>query len=373
MLRIALKFLFYDKAKSLGALLGIIISTFLIGQQTGIFLYLTDSMAALASNARADLWVVDDKTTDINSLALLDARKGRELASVPGVARAFPVVVSGGSARFRTGKNAGVQVIGSEAPVFPAGPWNLETSHPTALLREGAVSADRFDSKALGGATLGTEFEISGKRAFIATQTAGARGFGAIYLFTTLERARYYGNVPRTKVSALLLHVQPGADPRQVRDRINASINGVRAWLPQELGQSTKRTLLAQSGIGVSTGTLIAFALVAGFFIIGLTLYSSAIDRLRDYGTLKAIGADNSFIRRLILLQAVLLAVLGFALGYAAIEGFRFGIGRSGALFAFTWPIRLGFIGITLLISLTGAVFAIRRITQVEPASVFRG
>jgi putative ABC transport system permease protein len=43
---------------------------------------------------------------------------------------------------------------------------------------------------------------------------------------------------------------------------------------------------------------------ISGFFIIGLTLYSSAVDRIRDYGTLKAIGATNGYITRLILLQS---------------------------------------------------------------------
>ena len=39
MLRFALRFAAYDRAKSFGVILGIMVSTFLIGQQLGIFLF----------------------------------------------------------------------------------------------------------------------------------------------------------------------------------------------------------------------------------------------------------------------------------------------------------------------------------------------
>jgi putative ABC transport system permease protein len=129
---------------------------------------------------------------------------------------------------------------------------------------------------------------------------------------------------------------------------------------------------LASSGIALSTGTLIIFALIAGFFIIGLTMYSSALDRLKDYGTLKAIGASNRYITRLILAQASLFTAAGFLLGMAFLEGFRIGVEKSGLIFSFS-PLVLASMLTTIgLISLGGASFALRRIRSVEPAAVFR-
>jgi len=55
------------------------------------------------------------------------------------------------------------------------------------------------------------------------------------------------------------------------------------------------------------------------------------------------------------------------------LEGFRIGVRGSGLLFSFSWQIVAGIFGITLFISLFGAVFALRRITGLEPAAVFRG
>ena len=101
---------------------------------------------------------------------------------------------------------------------------------------------------------------------------------------------------------------------------INANIPGVKAWMPTEFKNQTILTVLKSSGIAFSFGTLIVFALISGFIIIGLTLYSAAIDRIKDYGTLKAIGATNGYIRKLILMQATLYAIVGFLIGLSLIH-----------------------------------------------------
>jgi putative ABC transport system permease protein len=163
-----------------------------------------------------------------------------------------------------------------------------------------------------------------------------------------------------------------GADAASVRDDINRTLSGVRAWTAREFSRETVRTILATSGIAFSIGTLIVFAFIAGMVIIGLTMYSAAIDRLRDYGTLKAIGANNRHIRNLISLQALLFALTGYGVGVVFIEGFRRGIANSGVLFTYGLPIKIGFFVFTLIISLGGATFAMRRIARLEPASVFR-
>lgn len=373
MITTALRFLRYDKPKSLGALLGIIISVFLIGQQTGIFLFLTGLMSALADNSTVGLWVVDKKVEDVNALGLIDARLQREVESVPGVARAYPLVVSGATAKFENGKTSSVLLVGAQFPAFKGGVWNLAQGSPEDLLAEGAVTCDVFDQVSLGGATYGTQFELSGKKARIAGLTKGARGFGGLFMFTTVERARALGNVPANKVSAILVDLEPGADTMLVRERINATIVGVKAWTAKDLAISTKVKILGESGIAASTGTLVVFAVISGFVIIGLTLYSAAIDRIRDYATLKAIGSTNGFVAKLILTQAFLLAVVGYIISTGLLEGFRQGVANAGLSFTLSPLLRGGFLLITLLISTTGAIFAIRKITKVEPATVFRG
>ncbi|WP_019990163.1 ABC transporter permease [Rudanella lutea] len=374
MFRTAYKFIRYDKAKSLGALAGIVISVFLVGQQAGLFIFLTDAMRSIVDNNKGYIWVTDETTTNANQLSLLDTRKGNEIASLPGVERVYPVVVATVGAKFANGKTSGLALIGSQAPGFVGGPWRLYTAKPQDMLPDGAIITDFYDAKAHGGLKPGDYFEVNGKKVYNAGLTRGARSFGGgLLAFTTIERARYLGNVSTNKVSFYLVKHKPGVTEASVIQAINQSINGVRAWNADALSETTVRTVLATNGIAASFGSLIGFAIISGLVIIGLTLYSAAIDRIKDYGTLKAIGATNGYISRLILMQAFLFAVVGFVVGRGLVEGFRYGIAQSGTLFYFPGWFDFALFAVTILISLGGSVFAIRRINSLEPATVFRG
>ena len=369
----------YDKAKSIGIIIGIVISIFLIGQQLGILGFLTGLMGGLVDNSRQDigqLWVVDNITQNANELSKLDARLVRELRSIEGVANTYALVVSSGSVKFADGKSAPVLLIGSEAPLFVGGPRpdRIQEGELMNLTEDAAVSAEFFDEANFNNSVaLGRRVEINGKEAFIRLQTKNARGFAGSFFYTTLSKARYYSNFPEDKVSAVAVQVKPGYSIEQVVANINGTIYGVKAWNAEQLKQTTIRYITITSNIGTSVGSLVVFAIISGFFIIGLTLYSAALDRVKDYGTLKAIGATDGYVRNLILTQAFLFALTGYALALLLLQGFKKGVAGAGLVFEYSAMELLGLFVITAFISVGGSLFAIKKINGVEPASVFRG
>ena len=375
MLKIAWKFIRFDKAKSIGVIVGILISTFLIGQQFGTFLFLSGLMGALATDVKADIWVVDSKTNDVNQLGRLDIRNFRAVQGIKGVKEAFPLLIAAASCNFKNGTSGAITLIGVNTSHLYAvlDPGKIIVGSTDDLLLDGAVSGEYFEKKNLGAnIDLGTDFEINGKRAYFALQTKDFRGFGSSFCVTTIERARFYSNQSVNNISAVLVNLEPGQNVDEVVADINTNIYGVRAWPSKKLALSSVMKILMSSGIALSTGTLIIFALIAGFFIIGLTMYSSALDRLKDYGTLKAIGAGNKYISLLILTQALLFSVVGFLTGLLLLEGFRRGVEKSGLIFSFTPLMLLAMFAVIGMISLSGASFALSRIRSVEPATVFR-
>jgi len=180
--------------------------------------------------------------------------------------------------------------------------------------------------------------------------------------------------MPASKVNAVAVSVMPGYSVDQVVKEINNTIYGIRAWNSETLRKTTVRYITISSNIGTSIGSLVVFAIISGFFIIGLTLYSTAIDRVKDYGTLKAMGATNSYITRLILTQAFLYAITGFLIALVLLEGFRLGVSNAGLLISFSFGEYLILFLLTVFISVGSSLFfSIRTINNVEPASVFRG
>lgn len=375
----ALKFMRYDKAKSIGIIIGIVISIFLIGQQLGVLGFLTGMMGGLVSNSKQDvgqIWVVDNITQNANELAKIDEGMAGAIRSIEGVANTYPVVVANASLKFENGKTGSVILVGSEPPLFVAGPTNglIQDGHLMDLNDEGAVTAEYYDEDAFNTSlAVGSRLEINGKEAFIKVQTKNARSFSGALMYTTLSKARFYGGFPDNKISMVAVQVKPGYAINKVVDNINKTIYGVRAWDAQVLKNETISYLTVSSNIGTSVGSLVVFAIISGFFIIGLTLYSSALDRVKDYGTLKAIGATNGYVRKLILMQSFLFSIIGYILAYILLKLFRVGMEGVGLVFHYSVLQLFAMFLITIFISVGGSLFAIRKINNVEPASVFRG
>src|SRR5262249_5566905 len=144
---------------------------------------------------------------------------------------------------------------------------------------------------------------INGHRAKVVARTHGIVGFTTNpYVFTTLERARRYCAVPSDKCSYFLVKARPGAD----QDALCARI---RAQVPQLLDVRDRDTWswmcmeywLTRTGIGISFGLAALLGLLVGLAVVAQTLYASVTERIKEFGTLKALGADDRCIGRFVL------------------------------------------------------------------------
>ena len=373
----ALKFMIFDKPKSIGIIIGIVISIFLIGQQLGTLRFLTTLMSGLIVNSNSavnDIWIIDNVSSNVNSISKIDGRIAQEVKSIEGVKESYSIVIANTSVSFNGSKTSAVNLVGSDGPYFIAGPNadKIMQGSLNELYLQNAVSAEYFNSKNLGVELYaGQTLEINNKVATVRVLTKNVQGFGGDYMYTSLSNARFYGNFPNDKVSIVVVKAQPGVNIETLAGRINDTFFGVKAWPVEELKKATLSEILVTSNIGVSFGSLIVFAMISGFFIIGLTLYSSALDRLVDYGTLKAIGATNGFVTRLILTQALLFALIGFFIAFGLLILFKNGVANAGLVIDLDWQLAFLLLTVTLIISVGGSLFAVVKISRLEPAAIF--
>lgn len=377
MLSLAWKFLRYDRAKTIGVITAIVVSIFLIGQQLSLLSFLMGLMGNLVGNApiqENEIWVIEKQTNNINALNVIDQRLVQEIGSLSFVKTTEPVVIAAGQATFLDGKTANVTLVGTTAPTFSMGPIpsKIKEGNINDLTQPYAVSAEFFSAKTWNTTLkLGKAIEINGKSAQIKVITKNAQAFGASLMYTDIENARFFGNVPPSKISLIIVHLKDKADKAVAIEKINTLYPNLRAWDIHKLQASTVKEILISSNMGMSFGTLVLFAMISGFFIIGLTLYSSALDRIKDYGTLKAIGAKNSYVNKLIIAQAFLYALIGYAIALFLLFGFKFGVANAGLAIDITWPFAFFLLVVTLFISIGGSLFAVQKISKLEPASVF--
>lgn len=374
----AYKFIRFEKAKSLGILLAIVISIYLIGLELGLFFYLTSLIGGIVNNANpeyAHVFVINKRINNANQLAPFDARWVNQLRSVPGVDESHGIVIAAVSVRFPTGDNSPAFILGSDYPEMAIGPSAslLNSGSLQNLIEPGTVSADYYDNRTFNyDVRKGTTFEINGKRAVVGATTKNAKGFSSPLLYTTTSKARFFSGLSEYLVNGVIVTVH---DPEKI-DNVVADINRIapdlKAWRAEGLRKSTVINVMTANNMGMSFGTLVLFAIISGFFIIGLTMYSATYDRIKDYGTLKAIGATSSYITRLVMAQSFLYSVVGYTVSLILLIGTKYGMAKAGLIIRLT-PLFLLFLFIvTLIIAVGSSFFSTVKLKKVEPSSVFR-
>ncbi|MBK8505701.1 MAG: FtsX-like permease family protein [Saprospiraceae bacterium] len=371
MLRDAFKFMWFDKAKMFGILFGMILSVFLVGQQMMICLALLGSTVSLATFNQQYIWVVSPKSKQVTDLPSLDMRLARSLMSVEGVFSVHPLVFSGGNLKLADGKKFPITMIGTQAPEFAGGPWNISSGNPFDMFTTGGIFLDKANTEFGKLVSIGQYVELNGVKMRIVGLTERTEGLGVPYAFSSIEKTRAITNFPATEASAFLIKWKRNYSASSVVRAITRVIPSVKALTGKEFRSQSLKYFATSSGIVASFGLLVVFAIITGFSIVGLTMYSAVSDRIKDYGTLKAIGANNGKIRKLILLQASIYAVTGFILAYGLLIFFI--NATEGSLDLQLTPIlTYALIIVTLFIAVMGSLFGMRKITKLEPAAVFR-
>ncbi len=118
-----------------------------------------------------------------------------------------------------------------------------------------------------------------------------------------------------------------------------------------------------------------AIALMASVMGVMTTMTTSVVERQKEIGMMKAIGAENRSIAALFYSEAVLIGIVGGAIGYIVAIVLAQFIGAS----VFNSPISpnpivfLYVLGISIGVALLASVFPVRRAIFIEPARVLRG
>ncbi len=175
-------------------------------------------------------------------------------------------------------------------------------------------------------------------------------------------------------MSFVLVKPQPGVPPDELCAQIK-STTGLHAATTPDFAKQTIRYYLRNTGIPVNFGVTIMIALIVGAVVAGQTFYIFTIEHLKQFGALKAIGVTNGRITGMILLQAVVVGAIGYAigmgLGAAFFEIFQRRMPTRGIVLL--WQSMAGTGIAILVIVIVASLLSIRRVLVLEPAIVFRG
>jgi ABC-type transport system, involved in lipoprotein release, permease component len=282
----------------------------------------------------------------------------------PGVARVIPVV-----SQFvifeRHGRKDGFFLIGYD-PAAGGGPWDLVAGREPSADDELVI--DRTTASQHGIA-LGDQLALLDRDATVvglSDQTTFWAGSIAFARITTLE------SLLRAPGLRSFLIVTPSGDatPEMVRERI--SVAGADAILKRDVIDEDARLLARVYDAPI--GLMVAIAFVVGVLVVGLVIYTATVERRREYGAVKAIGARNRVLYRVVTTQALLAAVAGAAAGVALafVGGTALMAWRPQFLIAIDPAAVVVVLASSLVMALLAALLPAHSLGRLEPAEVFR-
>ena len=376
---VAVQMLLGDRAKYLGLIFAVAFSTFLMSHQSSIFAgIMRRTTSQIMDVPDANLWVMDRKTQYFDEVKALTDDDLYRVRGVTGVEWAVPLFKGQPRAKALDGNFRVVIMLGVDDATLVGAPRNMVLGSVNDLRRPDAVIIDRVGYEFFFPKQpyqLGKTLELNDHRATIVGIYNSSAPFQNLPVFySRYSQAITYVGRERNLLSFVLAKAAPGISEAEACRRIEAA-TGLHAATSSEFGWQTIWYYFAHTGIPINFGITIGIALVVGTIVAGQTFYIFTLENLKQFGALKAIGVTNGRITGMILLQALMVAAIGYSIGIGMTAAF-FEITKNNLDlrgFSLLWQIAVGTGGTVLLIVILASLMSIRRVLVLEPAVVFRG
>jgi putative ABC transport system permease protein len=334
----------------------------------GVFAGESEQIVALIERTDADVWVMQKGVGNMHmTTSFVSDWKVGAVAEVEGVKKVTPILYLN-SVIEAGGRNWFSFVVGIEAGDPRAGPW-ISAGGATLPGPGEAIVPDIFASNA--GLTIGDTVRIAGRDFTVAGFSSDTFSMAnSITWVTMADLADTMSSIG--SVSYLLVDAEPGVDPGVLAARIMDQVEKLNA-MPRAEFSARDFSIAMQMGLEI----VWIMALIGGavaVLLTGFIVYTHVSDRERELAVMKALGVRDRAIYMAIMLQALVIGLLAYALAVALIY---LAIPVTGALLP---KISLGMTSdaliragaIAVVVSLLAAVIPVRRVLRVDPVSAFQ-
>lgn len=373
MVSLARKNLLYDRMRFAITVAGVAFAVTLVLVQVGLFMGLLDKATVTIQHANADIWVTSRKTPNVDFAHAFPETTVLRVRGVRGVQRADNLIVQFMNIQLPSGAEEGCLVYGLSDFTAWNLPWNVQGANVRDLKRGRFILMDQSAERRFGAFAIGDYREILGRRfKIIGTTTQAASFTTAPIVFMDYENAQELHQTLTNKTSYILVKLAPGADAQKVAAEIRriAPYNDVHT--KEEWAARSKSYWIVSTGLGMNMGVTVFLGILVGIVVVGQTLYTSAVEHVKEFGTVKAIGGSNWDIYRILGEQALIAAVVGFSLGGVLSYAMRPVMASLNLNVLVSPSFAATVFAGTVAMCLGAAMFSFRRVSAIDPALVFR-
>ena len=373
MIALALQIILHQPVRFAAALMGISVAAGLAFIQLGLYMGFKENASIVVDHTEGDIWVCAQHHENFDFPKQLPPRTLDLVRSTRGVKQANPMLIVFSKWKLESGAEKTVQIVGYDADRGVGQPWRLLRGFSKDLDDYGAVTVDATAQRKLDNADLGTMTEIGQVQAKVVAVTDGIRSFqGNPMVFTDLDNARSFGHLPSDAVHYLVIKLEPDSNLVDVLNSLN-DIGYTEAYSRQDFSKKAQDYWLNSTGAGPALGISALMGLIVGIVVAGQVLYTSTLEHLKEYGTLKAMGATNLQVVAVIMAQAVAGAIPAHIIAGGLLWIASQTIGGMGIHLSINFNQYCMGVFLTIGVCVFASLLSVRKVMRVEPAEVFKG
>ena len=383
MFTIAVKMLTGNRGKYFAIIIALSFTSFVMTQQPATFVgIMARTYSFMTDIGSVDLWVMDPKVQYVDDLKPMQDTKLYAVRGVEGVEWAVPLYKGSIRVRMEDGTFQNCTLIGLDDASLIGGPAKLIQGSLIDLRQADSIIVDEYGAsqrltRTVDGQkvplAIGDVLELNDNRATVVGISRLSLNFSSQpIIHTTYSRAKAFVPNERKLLTYILVKVRPGDDPQKVAAAIRKA-TGLSAYTWDDFQQMTISYFLRNTGILINFATSVALGFLIGALIAGQSFYSFTMENLRYFGVLKAVGASNWTLMRMVMTQALIAGATGYGLGVGAVGLWNYFTAGSNVRFLLVWQIPvITAVSVLLVVTIT-ALLSIRRVIKLEPAVVFKG
>ncbi|MEU9389748.1 ABC transporter permease [Streptomyces sp. NPDC048324] len=164
---------------------------------------------------------------------------------------------------------------------------------------------------------VGSTFTISGTKFTVVGIATPDSGDSTTDVFVPLKQAQTLGDA-KNKVTTIYVKATDSQQIAAVKKAIQSHISGTTVTTSADLASTVSGSLSTASDLATSVGKWLSVAVLAAAFLVAALLTSAAVSRrVREFGTLKALGWPSRKVTRQVVGESMVNGLIGGALGIA--------------------------------------------------------
>jgi putative ABC transport system permease protein len=373
MVSLARKNLLHDRLRFVITVSGVAFAVTLVMVQVGLFMGLLGKATVTIENANADIWVTSKGTPNVDFAHTFPETNVLRVRGIAGVERADNLLIQFMNLLLPSGAEEGCLVYALDDFRGWNLPWAVNEGDARDLKRGSYILMDRSAERRFGPFAVGEYREILGRRFKIIGTTSEAASFTtAPIVFMDFKNAQELLQTVQGKAQYILVKLAPGADRAAVMAQIQEKLPYNDVYTKEDWARRSRTYWVVSTGLGMNMGVTVFLGILVGIVVVAQTLYTSAVEHVKEFGTVKAIGGSNWDIYRILGEQALIAAVVGFVAGAIISLALRPVMAKLYLNVLISPGFAAAVFAGTVLMCLGAAMLSFRRVATIDPALVFR-